>query len=60
MNCELFEKKVVIWLKTKLESAKKSGFVVGLSGGIDSAVVSLLCQKAGGTKNILCLIIPCQ
>jgi len=60
MNCELFEKKITVWLKTKLESAKKSGFVVGLSGGIDSAVVSLLCQKAGGTKNILCLILPCQ
>lgn len=60
MNCELFEKKAIIWLKTKLKSAKKSGIVVGLSGGVDSAVVSVLCQKAVGTKNILCLIIPCQ
>ncbi|MFA5779667.1 MAG: NAD+ synthase [Elusimicrobiota bacterium] len=60
MNCELFEKKVIIWLKTKLKSAKKSGFVVGLSGGVDSAVVSVLCRKAIGTKNILCLILPCQ
>ena len=60
MNCELFEKKIIVWLKTKLKSAKKSGIVVGLSGGVDSAVVSVLCRKAVGTKNILCLILPCQ
>jgi NAD+ synthase len=60
MNCELFEKKIITWLKTKLKSAKKSGIVVGLSGGIDSAVVSVLCRKAVGTKNVLCLILPCQ
>ncbi len=60
MNYELFEKKIIVWLKTKLKSAKKSGIVVGLSGGVDSAVVSVLCRKAVGTKNILCLILPCQ
>jgi NAD+ synthase len=60
MNCELFEKKIIAWLKTKLKSAKKSGIVVGLSGGVDSAVVSVLCRKAVGTKNVLCLILPCQ
>ena len=60
MNCELFEKKIIALLKTKLKSAKKSGIVVGLSGGVDSAVVSVLCRKAVGTKNILCLILPCQ
>ncbi|MFH0948118.1 MAG: NAD(+) synthase [Elusimicrobiota bacterium] len=27
---------------------------------MDSAVVSVLCQKAVGTKNLLCLILPCQ
>ncbi|MBI5573268.1 MAG: NAD+ synthase [Elusimicrobia bacterium] len=60
MNCELFEKKIITWLKTKLNSAKKSGIVVGLSGGVDSAVVSVLCRKAAGSKNVLCLILPCQ
>ncbi len=32
--------------------------VVGLSGGIDSAVVAALCAKALGPKNVLALIMP--
>ncbi|MEW6556861.1 MAG: NAD+ synthase [Elusimicrobiota bacterium] len=60
MNCKLLEQKIVNWLKKKVKNTKKNGFVVGLSGGIDSAVVSVLCQKAVGTKNLLCLILPCE
>ena len=32
--------------------------VLGLSGGIDSAVVAALCAKALGPKNVLALIMP--
>jgi len=32
--------------------------VIGLSGGIDSAVVAALCTKALGKKNVLALIMP--
>lgn len=37
--------KIMQWLKCKLEKAEASGFVVGLSGGIDSAVTAALCKR---------------
>lgn len=51
--------KIVKWIKKKVKEANACGCVVGLSGGIDSAVVAALCKKAVG-KNLLCLILPCQ
>lgn len=47
---------VVKWLKEYATSAKRSGFVVGVSGGIDSAVTSTLCAKTG--LEVLCLELP--
>ena len=38
---------IVKWLKNYARSAKISTFVVGISGGIDSSVVSALCAKTG-------------
>lgn len=35
------------WLKDSAEKAGIKGFVVGVSGGIDSAVVSTLCARTG-------------
>lgn len=35
------------WLKTYCENARMTGFVIGISGGIDSAVVSALCARTG-------------
>ncbi|MFH1540316.1 MAG: NAD+ synthase [Elusimicrobiota bacterium] len=60
MNYKSLETKIVRWLKKKLKSSKRKGFIIGLSGGIDSAVVSVLCQKAVGIKNVLCLMLSCQ
>jgi NAD+ synthase len=38
---------IIEWLKSQLKSSKMKGFVIGISGGIDSAVTSLLCAKTG-------------
>lgn len=38
--------------------AKKA--IVGLSGGIDSAVIASICVKAIGKENVIGLIMPCQ
>lgn len=47
---------IVNWLKTYAENAKCKGFVIGVSGGIDSAVTSTLCAKTG--LDLLCLEMP--
>lgn len=46
------------WIKVQVEKAGAQGLVVGLSGGIDSAVVATLSKKAMG-ENMLGLIMPC-
>ncbi|MBN2681288.1 MAG: NAD(+) synthase [Bacteroidales bacterium] len=38
---------IVNWLKEQIEKTNQKGFVVGVSGGIDSAVVSTLCAQTG-------------
>ena len=35
------------WLKSYAENAGVKGFVVGVSGGIDSALTSTLCARTG-------------
>ncbi|MCD6413161.1 MAG: NAD(+) synthase [Elusimicrobia bacterium] len=53
------ERKIVSWLRKKLKASGARGFVVGLSGGVDSAVTAALIKKAVG-KNALALIMPCE
>lgn len=43
---------IVSWLKNYQDSAKAQGFVVGVSGGIDSALTASLCALTG-SKTIL-------
>ncbi len=47
---------IVNWLKSYAQQAKVNGFVVGISGGIDSAVTSTLCAQTGFPT--LCLEMP--
>ncbi len=58
-NYKEIEANLVDWIKEKVNDAGCKGAVVGLSGGIDSSVTSLLCQKAF-PENTLGLIMPCQ
>lgn len=46
------------WLKDKVTSAGANGVVLGISGGIDSAVVAGIASKAF-PKDTLGLILPC-
>ena len=45
MKTEKVSEFIVNWLKSYALKNKMSGFVVGISGGIDSAVTSSLCAK---------------
>ena len=42
------------------KNAGTSGYVLGLSGGVDSAVVAALAKKAVGKDKVLTLIMPCS
>ena len=44
------------WLKSYSNQSKTNGFVIGISGGIDSAVTSTLCALTG--KEVLCILMP--
>jgi NAD+ synthase len=46
------------WIAEQVHGAGINGAVIGLSGGIDSAVVSGLCAKALGPENVLGVIMP--
>ena len=47
---------IVNWLKDYAKTANMKGFVVGISGGIDSAVTSTLCAQTG--LKLLCVEMP--
>ncbi|QUH22230.1 NAD(+) synthase (plasmid) [Alkaliphilus sp. B6464] len=50
--------KIVSWIKEVINTAGAKGIILGLSGGLDSAVVAALSKKA--TDNVLGLIMPCS
>jgi NAD+ synthase len=47
---------IVNWLKTYAENSGVNGFVIGISGGIDSALTSTLCAQTGFP--VLCVEMP--
>lgn len=47
MQTEKITERIVSWLKDYAVKANVKGYVVGVSGGVDSAVVSTLCAMTG-------------
>jgi len=56
IQVESVNTQIINWLKSYAENAKVNGFVVGVSGGIDSAVTSTLCAQTG--LKVLCVEMP--
>ena len=50
---------LVEWLETQVSASGGGGAVLGLSGGIDSAVVAALCMRAFA-DHTLGVIMPCE
>ncbi len=47
------------FLKDKLEETHMSGYILGISGGIDSSLVAAMANKVCKDK-LLCVILPCE
>lgn len=56
MNVQKTTEHIVNWLSDYSQRSNTSGFVVGISGGIDSAVTSTLCALTG--KRVIVLNMP--
>ena len=54
------KKRIINWIKKQVRDALAKGIVLGLSGGVDSAVVASLSKEAVGKKRLLVLIMPCH
>nr|WP_242848898.1 NAD(+) synthase [Syntrophomonas palmitatica] len=59
MNSEAVVQHLVAWLQERVAEAGASGLVLGVSGGIDSAVTAALVKRAF-PDNCLALILPCE
>ena len=51
--------RIVTWLRDYAAEAGAGGYVVGLSGGIDSACTAVLCRRAMGSS-VLGVLMPCH
>ena len=56
MNCEAISNHISNWLQDYSRSSGTDGFVVGISGGIDSALTSTLCALTG--RKVLLVEMP--
>jgi NAD+ synthase len=52
------EETIEKFLSEKLRKVGAKGFVLGVSGGLDSAVVLRLCARAAGAEKVLGLMMP--
>ena len=50
---------IAAWMRGKLKGARAKGFVIGLSGGVDSAATAALCVRAAGDE-VLGVWMPCH
>jgi NAD+ synthase len=59
METEQLAEKLVTWIKDRVVAADCRGAVLGLSGGIDSAVIAVLCKRAF-PDSVLAVLLPCH
>jgi len=58
MNTEQLAKKLILWIRDKVLATGCKGVVVGISGGLDSSVLAVLCHRAF-PQSMLGLLMPC-
>ena len=58
MDTEKLAEKLVSWIRELVLAADCKGVVVGMSGGLDSSVLAVLCYQAF-PQNMLGILMPC-
>ena len=58
MNMEFTEKRIVAFIKNYVHKNNFENVVIGISGGLDSAVVAVLCARALGANHVTGLLMP--
>lgn len=58
INCEVVEKMLTTFLRYEVRRVGLQRGIVGLSGGIDSALSAFLAAKALGPENVIALLMP--
>lgn len=59
MNIEALADKLTSWIRDEVTARGCRGVVIGMSGGIDSAVLAVLCQRAF-PESTLGVMMPCH
>ncbi|UCB43504.1 MAG: NAD(+) synthase [Dehalococcoidales bacterium] len=59
MDTAQLGERLVDWIRDKVVEARCRGTVLGLSGGVDSAVVAVLCKRAF-PESTLAVMMPCH
>lgn len=58
MELKAYLNEIEKFLKDYLETAHQDGYVLGISGGVDSSLCAALAKRAVGKDKLLCLIMP--
>ncbi len=58
MKLEQYLEVIEKFLKDYLEQYKQDGYVLGLSGGVDSSLVAALARRAVGKDKLMCIMMP--
>ena len=58
IDCEVVCSKIEQYIRNYVKGSRTKGLVVGISGGIDSAVAVAIAVRAIGKENVLGLILP--
>jgi NAD+ synthase len=58
LNVQRVKEKLVKFIRKQTQAAGFQKVLLGISGGLDSALVATLCTEALGEKNVFALILP--
>jgi NAD+ synthase len=58
IDCATVANRIEHAIRTQVTSFRRRGVVVGLSGGIDSSVVTSICARALGPERVMVLLMP--